>query len=54
MAVALLEGELLIDQFMQDRIYRDDVWTLIGRTLTHHERAYDNLLPTSGSTPGCA
>jgi aconitate decarboxylase len=42
-AVALLEGEVLIDQFMQDRINRDDVWTLIDRTVTHHERAYDNL-----------
>ena len=27
----------------QDRINRDDVWALIDRTLTHHERAYDNL-----------
>jgi aconitate decarboxylase len=42
-AVALLDGEVLIDQFRQDRINRDDVWELIDRTLTHHERAYDNL-----------
>jgi aconitate decarboxylase len=42
-AVALLDGEVLIDQFSQDRINRDDVWRLIDRTLTHHERAYDNL-----------
>jgi aconitate decarboxylase len=42
-AAALLDGDVLIDQFTQDRINRDDVWTLIGRTLTHHERAYDNL-----------
>jgi len=34
---------VLIDQFRQDRINRDDVWALIDRTLTHHERAYDNL-----------
>ena len=42
-AVALLDGDVLVDQFTQDRINRDDVWALIDRTLTHHERAYDNL-----------
>jgi aconitate decarboxylase len=42
-AVALLDGDVLIDQFRQDRINRDDVWALIDRTVTHHERAYDNL-----------
>src|ERR1700728_1655669 len=42
-AVALLDGDVLIDQFTQDRINREDVWALIDRTVTHHERAYDNL-----------
>jgi aconitate decarboxylase len=42
-AVALLDGDVLIDQFSRDRINSDDVWALIDRTLTHHERAYDNL-----------
>ena len=42
-AVAFLDGDVLIDQFTQDRINRDDVWALIDRTITHHERAYDNL-----------
>ncbi len=42
-AVALLDGDVLIDQFSQDRINRDDVWRLIDRTLTHHEPAYDHL-----------
>src|SRR3984957_10269648 len=42
-AVALLDGDVLIDQFTKDRINRDDVWTLIDKTLTHHERAYDSL-----------
>jgi aconitate decarboxylase len=42
-AVALLDGDVLVDQFSQDRINRDDIWTLIDRTVTHHERAYDNL-----------
>src|ERR1700734_561018 len=42
-AVALLDGDVLIDQFRQDRINRDDVWALIDKTLTHHEKAYDHL-----------
>src|ERR1700741_311197 len=40
-AVALLDGAVLIDQFAEDRINRDDVWNLIGRTRTHHHKAYD-------------
>src|ERR1700678_513633 len=42
-AVALLDGDVLVDQFTQDRINSDDVWGLIDRTVTHHEKAYDNL-----------
>jgi hypothetical protein len=42
-AVALLDGDVLVDQFTHDRINSDDVWRLIDRTLTHHERAYDTL-----------
>jgi aconitate decarboxylase len=42
-AVALLDGEVLVSQFTEQRINSDDVWALIDRTLTHHERAYDNL-----------
>jgi 2-methylcitrate dehydratase PrpD len=42
-AVALLDGDVLVDQFSQARINRDDVWKLIDRTITHHEKAYDNL-----------
>jgi len=42
-AVALLDGDVLIDQFSPDRINGDDVWRLIDRTWTHHERAYDSL-----------
>src|ERR1700675_887923 len=40
-AVALLDGEVLIDQFSEKRINSDDVWDLIDRTKTHHEKAYD-------------
>ncbi|HEX4187680.1 MAG TPA: MmgE/PrpD family protein [Solirubrobacteraceae bacterium] len=42
-AVALLDGEVLIDQFSEKRINSDDVWNLIDRTQTHHQRAYDKL-----------
>jgi 2-methylcitrate dehydratase PrpD len=42
-AVALLDGAVLIDQFAEDRINRDDVWNLIDRTGTHHQKAYDAL-----------
>src|SRR6202050_1901426 len=42
-AVAFLDGDVLVDQFRQDRINQDDVWALIDRTLTHHEQAYEHL-----------
>jgi aconitate decarboxylase len=42
-AVALLDGAVLIDQFAEDRINRDDVWNLIDHTRTHHQQAYDAL-----------
>jgi 2-methylcitrate dehydratase PrpD len=42
-AVALLDGSVLIDQFSQRRINSDDVWRLITRTHTHHEKSYDAL-----------
>jgi aconitate decarboxylase len=42
-AVALLDGDVLIDQFSEKRISSDDVWNLIDRTETHHEKAYDQL-----------
>ena len=41
--MALLDGDVLVDQFSPSRINSDDVWTLIERTITHHEKAYDNL-----------
>jgi aconitate decarboxylase len=41
--VGLLDGQVLIDQFSEKRINSDDVWNLIDRTKTHHEKAYDQL-----------
>ena len=42
-AVALLDGQVLIAQFSAKRINSDDVWNLIDRTQTHHVEAYDRL-----------
>src|ERR1700690_1060018 len=42
-AVALLDGEVLIDQFSEKRIHSNDVWNLIDSTETRQERAYDQL-----------
>ncbi len=49
-AAALLDGEVLIDQFSTKRINKDDVWSLIDRTRTHHEKAYDQLPVTERGT----
>jgi aconitate decarboxylase len=50
-AVALLDGEVLVDQFSTKRIKKDDVWNLINRTRTHHEKAYDQLPVTERERP---
>ncbi len=42
-AVALLDGDVLVDEFTKDRISSSQVWALIDKTLAHHERAYDHL-----------
>src|ERR1700722_15980753 len=41
-AVALLDGDVLVDQFTQARINSDDVWALIDQTVTHHEKVYEH------------
>jgi aconitate decarboxylase len=42
-AAALLDRQVLVEQFSTKRINSDDVWNLINRTRTHHEKAYDQL-----------
>ena len=42
-AVAFLDGDVLVDQFSAERINSADVWNLIDRTETHHHSAYDQL-----------
>ncbi|WP_205522510.1 MULTISPECIES: MmgE/PrpD family protein [unclassified Streptomyces] len=49
-AVALLDGKVLIDQFTADRIAGADVWNLIDRTMTRHEAKYDELPVTQRLT----
>ncbi|MCH0564812.1 MmgE/PrpD family protein [Streptomyces sp. MUM 2J] len=40
-AVALVDGAGLFDQFTRERAGREDVWRLIGRTETRHDPVYD-------------
>jgi 2-methylcitrate dehydratase PrpD len=40
-AVAILDGAAMVQQFAPQRIDRDDVWQLIPRIEAHHEPAFD-------------
>jgi aconitate decarboxylase len=40
-AVALLDGEVLPQQFTRQRITAADVWSVLSRVRVHHETAYD-------------
>lgn len=42
-AAALLDGKVLIEQFGANRINCDDMWRLIDRTVTRHQKKYDGL-----------
>ena len=44
-AVALLDGQVLPEQFTDQRIQSDDVWELIGRTHVHLAKEFDDLQP---------
>lgn len=48
-AVALLDGQALLQQFSEARVADDDVWTLIDRTDVHLEPAFDKP-PHTGYT----
>lgn len=41
LAVALIDGQALVDQFTPQRIDSDDVWALIPRIEAHHQSAFD-------------
>jgi 2-methylcitrate dehydratase PrpD len=47
LAVAIVDGKALVQQFAPDRINRDDVWELIPRVLAHHEESFDAAGPSS-------
>ena len=57
-AIALLDGAALIEQFANNRINRDDVWKLIDRTRTQHQKPTMRCPscrpadPGGGPTPG--
>jgi 2-methylcitrate dehydratase PrpD len=40
-AVAILDGAAMVQQFAPGRINRDDVWSLIPRITAHHDPAFD-------------
>ena len=40
-AVAILDGAAMVQQFSPQRIDRDDVWELIPRIEAHHDPAFD-------------
>jgi 2-methylcitrate dehydratase PrpD len=43
LAVALLDGEALAQQFSPSRIDADDVWQIIPRITAHHRAQFDEL-----------
>jgi 2-methylcitrate dehydratase PrpD len=47
LAVAIVDGKALVQQFAPDRINRDDVWEVIPRIVAHHEEGFDAAGPSS-------
>jgi 2-methylcitrate dehydratase PrpD len=45
LAVALIDGEALVQQFSPTRIDQDDVWEIVPRITAHHRAEYDELGP---------
>jgi 2-methylcitrate dehydratase PrpD len=43
LAVALIDGEALAQQFSPSRIDQDDVWEIVPRITAHHRAQYDEL-----------
>jgi len=41
LAVAILDGAAMVEQFAPQRINRDDVWALIPKIRAHHDPAFD-------------
>lgn len=47
LAVAVIDGAALVQQFAPDRVNADDVWDLLGRVAVRHESAFDSGGPLS-------
>ena len=45
LAVAVIDGAAMVQQFAPHRIDRDDVWSLIARVKVHHNEDFDQLGP---------
>jgi len=49
-AVAILDGAAMVQQFAPQRINRDDVWELIPRIVAHHDPEFDKAGSSTRST----
>ena len=46
LAVAVIDGAAMVQQFTPQRINRDDVWSLIPRVKVRHDQEFDKLGPS--------
>jgi 2-methylcitrate dehydratase PrpD len=49
LAVAVIDGAAMVQQFTPQRINRDDVWSLIPRVKVRHDQEFDKLGPAAGA-----
>jgi len=49
-AVAILDGAAMVQQFAPQRIERDDVWALIPKIMAHHDPELDQAGPAARNT----
>jgi aconitate decarboxylase len=49
-AVAILDGAAMVQQFAPQRINRDDVWALIPKITAHHDPAFDKAGSSARNT----
>jgi aconitate decarboxylase len=48
-AVQLVDREVLLEQFADDKLERDEVWTMVGKTTCEHNEHFDRLTYEMGS-----
>jgi aconitate decarboxylase len=49
MATQLIDGQVLLEQFGSDRLDRDEIWTLVGKTTCSHDTYFDPAENLSGA-----